>query len=81
MNGKNNLGVKTLLVVNDEKRKFNNQQSNFQREAIHSLMWNTCINCGNFNKAEEKCNKFNAKPPAEIIVVGCDEYIIDIVPY
>ena len=81
MNGKpSTLDLKKMLVVTDEKRKFNNELSNFQREVIHSLMWNSCINCGNFNKQLEKCNKFNARPPAEIIVVGCGEYIIDVVP-
>lgn len=82
MNGKNNtLDLKKLLVVTKEKKAFNENVSNYQREVIHSLMWNSCINCGNFNKQNELCNKFSARPPAEIIVVGCDEYIIDVVPY
>lgn len=81
MSGKDTLGLKKMLIVNDEKRAFNNHHSAYQKEVIHSLLWNSCINCANFNKESEVCNKFNARPPAEIIVIGCGEYIIDIIPY
>ena len=41
----------------------------------------SCINCEHF-QADEKCKLFNARPPAKIIVYGCEKWIgKDEIPY
>lgn len=34
-------------------------------------MFTTCCNCAHWNDETEMCDKFNARPPAKIIVQGC----------
>lgn len=46
----------------------------FQRRMIHAGHWQTCLNCANFNQHEERCLKFNARPPAMIIATGCKDW-------
>jgi hypothetical protein len=33
----------------------------------------SCINCEHFTK-DERCKLFNARPPAKIIVLGCEKW-------
>ena len=39
-----------------------------------SFPYRNCLNCKCWNEANEICNKFNARPPAEIIVYSCPAY-------
>jgi hypothetical protein len=34
----------------------------------------TCITCQNWNNDLEECGKFDMKPPASVIVDGCENY-------
>lgn len=34
----------------------------------------SCITCEHFNEAAELCTKYNARPPARVIVFACDAY-------
>lgn len=34
----------------------------------------TCLNCMNWKHELDLCGKYNAKPPAEIIVFSCPDY-------
>lgn len=34
----------------------------------------TCLNCHYWHKPQEKCDKYNQRPPAEIIVAGCPDH-------
>lgn len=34
----------------------------------------SCITCDNFEEETETCKKFNARPPARIIAIGCGDY-------
>ena len=34
----------------------------------------TCLNCTQFNEATELCGRCNMRPPARIIVSGCDQH-------
>lgn len=50
-------------------------------DAIRKYIMNTndhpfqsCLNCMNWNHGKEFCTKFNARPPADIIVYSCDNY-------
>jgi hypothetical protein len=54
-----------------------------QRTLIRTEQWRCCMNCENWsnNSVERKntqpseiCHKFNARPPAETITLGCIEW-------
>lgn len=32
----------------------------------------TCLNCSRFDEPNELCGKYGGRPPARIIVLGCD---------
>lgn len=49
-----------------------------QNDNINYGIWQTCLNCDNFQKDRELCAKFNAKPPAVVLVVGCVHHMDDI---
>lgn len=37
-----------------------------------SFPYKNCLNCIHWNEANEICNKFNSRPPVEIIVYSCE---------
>jgi hypothetical protein len=43
------------------------------RAAIYALTKN-CVSCEFFDQNKEFCNLHKAKPPAKVIVIGCDKY-------
>lgn len=45
---------------------------------VESQTWKCCCNCVDFDEHKMACNRFNAKPPAKVIVVGCEEHADDI---
>jgi hypothetical protein len=34
-----------------------------------------CLNCKNWDFPKDECGKFKAKPPTEILIYSCPEYI------
>lgn len=46
------------------------------KQIIKIVPW--CGNCNNWNNKEEKCDLYNAKPPAKIIHEGCERWSDDI---
>lgn len=48
-----------------------------RKKATHLLL-RTCVTCEMFDLQSETCRQFNARPPANIIAYGCDEYIEEI---
>lgn len=40
----------------------------------------TCLNCDHWQDNPELCKKFNQRPPAKVIVVGCEEHS-DSIPF
>lgn len=34
----------------------------------------SCLNCKLFNEKQEICSKYNQRPPARVIVFGCNDY-------
>lgn len=36
--------------------------------------YKNCLNCLSWNEGAELCKKFNARPPAEIIVYSCPDH-------
>jgi len=62
-------------------------QVNLQEEALKSATWHSCLNCGHFGDSDAKrklanlglleelqCMKYKAKPPLNVIVVGCESW-------
>lgn len=49
-----------------------------QRSKAVNLLLRTCCSCDMFDHEEEKCRKFDMRPPAQVIAYGCDEYIEEI---
>lgn len=45
-----------------------------QRSLIESAQLPTCTTCEFWNAPEEKCVKWQARPPLEVILTGCVEY-------
>ena len=37
-----------------------------------------CVSCDNFDIPREICLNFNARPPAKVIVTGCDKFRNDV---
>lgn len=59
----------------DEKQEAINL---IHRELIDRHLLRTCITCGNWDEKVEQCYKYSARPPAQVIVLGCEEWIMDI---
>jgi Fe-S-cluster containining protein len=38
----------------------------------------SCLNCINFDEANELCNIYKQRPPARIIAKGCEQWFDDI---
>lgn len=61
-------------------------QQAYQREAVRRVFWRCCLNCDHWDDGKvtpgtgqqprpEGCSKFGGqKPPAEIILMGCDSH-------
>lgn len=43
-------------------------------EGKRSDYFQTCITCEHWSEPKELCKKFNVRPPANVIVDGCDSY-------
>ena len=48
------------------------------KELIQGMMndgwFTTCTNCCDWNDKTEMCMKFKVRPPAKVIVVGCEQH-------
>lgn len=52
----------------------------FQKDVVKMGTWQCCLSCDFWNLVPETCSKFKARPPAEVIVVGCPEFM-DNIPF
>lgn len=46
--------------------------------AIKEQLFKSCLNCIAFNSKKELCELNNLRPPAEIVVYGCEMHDFDI---
>lgn len=46
-----------------------------QQSLITNGQLPTCTSCEQWNKKEEKCELYQMRPPANVIVVGCPTWI------
>jgi len=59
-------------------------QTLFERllDACHAEgLFKNCTKCMHWNFPKDICIKYNEKPPATIIVKGCDSFQLDEIPY
>lgn len=54
-------------------------------KAFHDLgFFRNCLNCDqwqkNYTTKEQRCGKFQAMPPPEVLVVGCEHHS-DLIPF
>ena len=49
--------------------------STIRNTAKFAYPFKSCINCNHFNDKKEICLLANSRPPAPIIVYGCDSHI------
>lgn len=42
-------------------------------------IFDTCLNCVHWHETKEICTKFNERPPAEVIIHGCEHH--DVIPF
>ena len=47
---------------------------NFTNYLMQQGYFMTCLNCHHWQERTELCGKFNARPPAKVIVSGCEEH-------
>lgn len=47
-------------------------------EMIRTLLFRSCLNCAAWDHKNDKCADFDVKPPAPIIVYGCEAWEMDI---
>jgi len=50
----------------------------FQKKVIEALVWRSCLNCEDWMNVSEECKRFCTRPPCEVIVYGCSEWIAEI---
>lgn len=41
---------------------------------LDSLPGRCCLTCGYFLEGQDECSKFGVRPPARVIVVGCEHH-------
>lgn len=49
-----------------------------QEELINRCQLPSCITCIKWNKDSEICGRYNARPPARVIVLSCSDWEMDI---
>lgn len=45
------------------------------RVKVIDIQTRNCVSCCNFNEGTEICKLANERPPARVIVAGCDSWI------
>lgn len=53
---------------------FSRDRIKLQNKMIDKDIWQSCKNCLYFNRRDNFCKKFNANPPIETIIVGCENW-------
>lgn len=62
------------LRLNNRHDLLNILGLNFTNYLFEQGWFTTCLNCHYWNKEQDICGKFNQRPPAKIIISGCEEH-------
>ena len=49
--------------------------------ALLQAMPPSCSSCSHYTSRDRMCAKFNAAPPEDIMLDGCDEWDMDSIPF
>lgn len=49
-------------------------QTVLTRIIANGVPYQNCLNCKHWNYGKELCDKFNSRPPADIIVFSCEHH-------
>lgn len=49
-----------------------------QEKTIDCQLWSSCVNCEFWDKKQELCVQYGARPPATVIAVGCPNWLGEI---
>ena len=63
------------MILNKEIKE---KDIELRSEMVKQHVWQCCLNCVEYNSLEEKCGKYNARPPLKVVIVGCKEYDEDV---
>jgi len=50
------------------------------KEFWTNVIFQSCVNCDNFNDEKEICNLFKQRPPARVIAHGCEKWA-ELIPF
>lgn len=56
------------------EKELEQTKSGLESLAAQRHPFKTCLNCDNFNEITEQCKLWNSRPPARVIVFGCDSH-------
>lgn len=45
-----------------------------QKALVDTFTWECCPNCEHWDSKTEFCGKYQMRPPANVIVIGCVDY-------
>jgi hypothetical protein len=67
-------------VIEKRKKQFETKRT-LMIEALEANIFQSCLNCENFDGGKDICRLANAKPPSTIIVYSCGESWESIIPF
>jgi len=65
-------------MINDTTKVDSEHMSTMHKAMIKSHNFRSCLNCDNWSNDKQECSKFNAKPPADVIVFSCEEWLMQL---
>jgi len=74
------MNAKKTLLNPDRIKAISDLSYCFVEMLVDHGFFRSCLNCSEWNKKEDKCNKFKCLPPPEVIVTGCEHHS-DIIPF
>jgi len=51
-----------------------NDLKNSLASHLRTTVYRTCLNCREWEEGNETCKRFNARPPAPVIVYSCEQW-------
>lgn len=64
--------------MNTQAQKDQRQRIDFQKNIVQTQVWATCLNCEFWEKDKGICDKYQAVPPPEVILLSCDDWFGEI---